>query len=364
MGIFLDRWRALLWIGATYFYFLVYAQFGFLHRLSAELGQAYWNPVLGGMALSGMAAALLTGWRFREATAMRTLAGAWAGCALSALLGLLAESWVSFMAASMATGASLAVLTVALVGVLRITLPRRGSALLCGAGTGLAYLSANLPIVFNASPAWQCGLAALVCLPALLAVRGAKGESPSAADSLQAAGRQRTVLVSTIIVFLVLIWADSAAFTQIQESPFLKHLSWGGSSQLWAIGLSHLLGALAGGLLMEGGKDRLVYLLSFPGLFVGWWMLTHGLGGIGGSLVYAGAVSLYSTALVSFALVLRSDWTPAYRAGWVYAVAGWLGSALGIGMAHDLGAVPAGFWMLAAFVLVLALLAKGKEELI
>jgi len=53
------------------------------------------------------------------------------------------------------------------------------------------------------------------------------------------------------------------------------------------------------------------------------------------SVFYPIGVSLYSVALVAYPSLLAPASSPAERgrkAGWVYAVAGWFGSAMGIGM--------------------------------
>jgi cytochrome c oxidase cbb3-type subunit 2 len=67
-------------------------------------------------------------------------------------------------------------------------------------------------------------------------------------------------------------------------------------------------------------------------------------------------VSLYSTALVAYPSFLSGASSPAQRgrhAGLIYAIAGWIGSALGIGMGQNLGHVPLLF-VAAAGAVVLA----------
>ena len=62
------RWRAIALIVATYFYFLIFAQFGFLHRITETLGADHWDLVLGMMAISGICGALFTAFEFESET--------------------------------------------------------------------------------------------------------------------------------------------------------------------------------------------------------------------------------------------------------------------------------------------------------
>ncbi len=110
----------------------------------------------------------------------------------------------------------------------------------------------------------------------------------------------------------------------------------------------HLLAALAAGRLIDAGFFRSLLLGAFALFAAALGLLAAAPAGIlplAGPL-YAAAVSLYSVALVAF---------PAYgaeapgfaarrwRAGLAFGVAGWLGSALGVGMAQNLHRVPIAF---------------------
>lgn len=363
MGFLKARWRGISWIALTYFYFLIYAQFGFLHRISGSIGQASWEAILGTMAVCGVVGALAAGRWFHPDRGPAWLMAGFAGSGVGSLLAATGDSRISFLLAAALSGFWLAVLTVVLVGVLRAWFPLKGAGLMCGLGTGLAYFLSNIPAVFTASPTVQCIVATAACLAALAMVRGMG--APHTVREVDGMGRRPAwkALAGTLTLFLVLIFADSAAFTQIQESAALKQASWFGDGRLWSIGLIHFLAAVAGGFLMDHGRDRLLYLLAFSGLYAGWSLLTRANGSLPATLVYASGVSLYSCALVAFSLVFKSRYRTVSRAGLVFAVAGWLGSALGIGMVNDLGRVPGVFWLLALVVLVAGLALKGKEVL-
>ena len=79
------------------------------------------------------------------------------------------------------------------------------------------------------------------------------------------------------------------------------------------------------------------------------------------SLFYPVGVSLYSVALVAYPSLLSPATSTAARArqaGWIYAIAGWIGSALGIGMGQNLGHVPPAFVIVAALVVLLPVLLR------
>ena len=88
------------------------------------------------------------------------------------------------------------------------------------------------------------------------------------------------------------------------------------------------------------------------------------------SIFYPIGVSLYSVALVAYPALLGPATSMAERgrqAGWLYAIAGWSGSAMGIGMGQNLGYVPPLFVLGAgAVILVPSLfnfLLQRKREL-
>lgn len=80
------------------------------------------------------------------------------------------------------------------------------------------------------------------------------------------------------------------------------------------------------------------------------------------SVFYPVGVSLYSVALVAYPSLIAPASSAAERgrkAGWIYAVAGWCGSALGIGMGQNMGHVPPVFVGGAACVIVIPMLVKA-----
>src|ERR1035438_1785476 len=75
------------------------------------------------------------------------------------------------------------------------------------------------------------------------------------------------------------------------------------------------------------------------------------------SIFYPIGVSLYSVALVAYPALLSPATSTVERgrqAGWLYAIAGWSGSAMGIGMGQNLGHIPLLFVLAAGAVILLA----------
>jgi cytochrome c oxidase cbb3-type subunit 2 len=126
---------------------------------------------------------------------------------------------------------------------------------------------------------------------------------------------------------------------------------------LWRNAAIHFAVAIAAGLLLRRRFSAVLgaawWVLAIAAVAVnhadtrslaGWW--------------YPAGVSLYSTALVAWPGFFSSDPDPkviARRAAWVYAVAGWFGSANGIGMVQSLHHVPGAFIAAAGLVIAGAL---------
>lgn len=372
------RTSAVAWIAATYVYFLIFAQFGFLHRVRESLGQEYWNMLLGVMGLAGCFGALFTVLRYRNGEGRNWLLFSFIGCSVGACLAAFGMPLFAFVLSAFISGFFLSTLTVSLIAILAEMLPVRGVGLVCGLGTGIAYFVSNIPVVFEASPQMQCLVAALVCWFGVLSVlqmplgvfaycgddatataeaRRSRERRASAVDSKA----QRLTMLAWVLVFTVLVWSDSAAFTRIQETPALKAASWSGDAHLWSLGIVHLLAAILAGYLLDVGRLRMLFLMAFSGLVLGWFGLEQGVVGVVPAWCYAAGVSLYSTALVGFALVRGGAFRPVILVGVVFGVSGWIGSAMGIGMVNDLGRIPLLFWTLAAAFLFSGLRLMGSE---
>lgn len=346
--------RAAAVVAAVYGFFLIFAQFAFVEILRSQgVGLFAEKVLLGAMALAGMA----TGF----GVAMRGVsrAGLRAGLVLCSVAGALAAGLgglVVLLVAAVLTGAGIGAATVSTATLL----PRWGGVRWLGLGTGIGYALCNVPWVFASEPRLQAWVGVVFAALGTLAVPEGDGRrGGSEAQGLRSADMAGRPLggVAAILAFLALVWLDSAAFFIIQHDRELKAGTWG-DSMLWRNAALHLGAALVAGWWL--GRRPVGPLLA-----VAWTILavaalaandpaTRGLAGWG----YPIGVSLYSTALVAWpgflsgAVDMRGR---AWRAAGVFAIAGWFGSANGIGMAQTLHQVPLVFVGLAGLTVFVAL---------
>ena len=362
----MDGWEGVLFLAATYAYFLIFAQFGFLSRLSElGIGQSELKPILAAMALGGIAMSLLVPRTpFWTCPKCRLQTG-FLGCAWAAGLSLLPLGRVTAIGVSLVIGLSLGVLTVTLVSHLPKWIGDRNPLVKIGLGTGLGYFLCNVPALFNARPATIAIVAGLLCLAATV-VANRSPMKPEREALIPLPGQSASLpFILTLAWFTALVWLDSAAFYIIQHSPELKSGTWSGDGNLWRTGALHLSAALAAGLLLTRRRTATTLGLAFAILGAACLLLRDPDQIHLAALLYPVGVSLYSVALVAypaFLMVSAGFDQRARRAGILYAVAGWIGSAMGIGMAQNLHHVPAAFVGVAAILFAAPLLWRLSES--
>lgn len=349
----LQGWRGIALTAGTYVYFLIFAQFGFIKRL-AELGISndHLKIVMAAMAAGGILASLAAPRLSWVKNPKLRLQLSFFGCAIAAALTLLPLELPACIAVSFLIGISLGSLTVALVSNLALWI---GSQPLfkVALGTGLGYFICNIPALFTATPRRIAFTAATLTL-ACIAVANRTIAQKEIETPLYVPTRPISFPV-VLIWFTALVWFDSAAFFIIQNSPALKSGMWVGTAHLWRCGSIHLLAALAGAWLLSRRGLPATLVTAFALLAAACLFLLHPAHAAPASVLYPTGVSLYSVALVAYPSYLLGgpDDLRSRRAGWIYAVAGWIGSAMGIGMAQNLHRVPVGF-IAAATVIFLA----------
>ena len=338
---FRSGWRGAALVAVTYVHFLIFAQFAFLKRLDAlGLASTRLKPIMAAMAVGGILFSLLTPrLKLSPSTALR------AGLALSAaaaFFSLLPLNLAAALALSALTGAGLGILTVTLVTHLRQWAGDRNPLLAIGLGTGIGYFACNIPVFFTAPATTQAAIAGFLCLAAFCLPLAPRAASLSLVSS-RAALPPATAFPRAMVSFTALVWLDSAAFFIIQSSPQLKAGTWQGSLHLWLNAGLHLGAALAAVWLLRRRGSGPVLAAAFVALGGACLLLLDPHRAWAASVLYPCGVSLYSVALVAYPSFLSnsaSSFERARRAGWLYAVAGWTGSALGIGMGQNLGHVP------------------------
>lgn len=346
-------WRGAILVAMVYVYFLIFAQFAFLGRLQAwgVAGDGL-KAAMAAMAAGGILLSLMTPRvRVLAAVGLRLRIGL-AAAAGAAFLALLTLGFAASLAVSFLIGASLGMVTVTLVTHLRSWCGGRETILKGGLGVGLGYLLCNIPIVFHATAERQTLLAALLSTGAALLPL----HVPEPVEDL---GEDRSLAEAhlpfpfVLAAFTALIWLDSAAFYIIQHTAALKADTWTDDARLWMNAGVHFLVAIASALLLRRGRLVIVVCGAFAALAMACALLAHAGLSASAALFYPAGVSLYSVALVAYPSSLAVWGTAEERgrlAGWLYAVAGWGGSALGIGMGQNLGYVPMGFVAAAGLV--------------
>ncbi len=351
----LSGWQGASLVAITYVYFLIFAQFAFLQRLaSLGISGTRLKAVMAAMAIGGILASLLAPRLSVLPSPNSRLRMGLIASGAAAFLALLSLTFPSSIALSFLIGAGLGLLTVTLVTHLRRWTGNRNPLLLVGLGTGAGYFIANIPPFFSASAEMQAATAGSLCFigigitlwPTQTPVSEAEEEPQSAIPFLR-----------VLACITALVWLDSAAFYIIQNNPQLKAGTWQGSIHLWTNGLFHLLAALASAWLLIRKRQSLVLFAAFVALGIACLLLLDPNHIALASIFYPVGVSLYSVALVAYPALLSPAASTAKRgrqAGWLYAIAGWSGSAMGIGMSQNLGSVPPLFVLAAGAVILLA----------
>lgn len=347
-------------IAATYVFFLLFAEFALIHLMETRavsagalrLGLAWLG---GGGVLGSLLAARVKVRALRSEIALGFLA-----CGASAALAATASTSTRLESVAALTGLALGWLTVRIAGNLHRLLALAPLGLGTGLGTGLAYSFCNIPVVFTSSPVAHAWISAAACALGALVAPWLSAVEPAYAPPGRAAEHRSFWLL--LVAFLALVWLDSAAFLLIQERPALRALTWATPVQLWANAGVHLAAALVAGWLLDRGLLRLTLGFAGTALLVASAALAHG-GAPAAQLhlLYPAGVSLYSTALVALPALLRGGpegSRTSARAAWLYVVAGWIGSALGIGMALDQHTIPGAFLVGAGAALAVVLLVR------
>ena len=351
-GSLLSGWQGVGLIVVTYIYFLIFAQFAFLKRLAElDIAAGDLKAVMGAMAGGGILVSLFCYRLEGRWPARRRLQLAFLGCGFGAMLTLVRMNVAGGVAISFLIGASVGLLTVTLVTHLRSWIGEKRPLLKVGLGTGLAYLVCNVPALFTAPPREQAVVSALLCLVGI-GLTAVKTEGSDVSGVRVHTGAVLPFWFA-LACFTALVWLDSAAFFIIQNSPVLKSGTWEGAHRLWLIGGMHLAAALTSAILLRrfGLMTPLVLALICLGSAC---LLLENLNGTPlAAELYPLGVSLYSVALVAYPSFFANAPDARGRAkmsGLLYAIAGWFGSAMGIGMGQNLRRVPVEFIVAAALL--------------
>jgi cbb3-type cytochrome c oxidase subunit II len=336
-----------LMVAGIYGYFLLFSQFAFLEMVTLRLAHPIAiKSVLACMAFGGV----VGGFWVARTRFQRAMDWGMLGCAVTAWISTLAHNGLLMGVVSLMMGLSLGAVTTSLAARTGEWLKGKNRCLWVGVGTGLGYALCNVPQLFQASPQHQAYFAAIMMLVAY----GAYcliGQTNITQLAEEPSGKTPSVkiLLGGVIIFLAMVWLDSAAFFVIQHAPDMKKATWG-EEMLWRNALLHAVSAAAAGYFLDRGWFRAIIWLSLLVLCLAAWWVNTPTNRLAGGMLYPVAVSLYSTALVCWPRLLHGQAQAWKRASWVFAVAGWMGSGLGIGMAENLAHVPLWFLILAVLL--------------
>jgi cytochrome c oxidase cbb3-type subunit 2 len=347
-------WQGASLVAITYVYFLIFAQFAFLKRLSSlGIADAHLKAVMAAMAAGGILLSLLAPRLNLWPSPNLRLRLGLSVSAVAAFFALLPLSFAAAAALAFLIGTGLGLLTVTLVTHLRRWTGNRNPLLAVGAGTGFGYLACNFPPLFTATPDTQALSAGILCLVGI-GISLAPCSAPIEITEIRPLSAAS--FLPALASLTALVWLDSAAFFIIQNTPSLKTGTWQGALHLWANGLLHVAAALAGVWFLRRRGLAPVLAAAFLALGSACLLLLDPGRALLASVFYPVGVSLYSVVLVAYPSLIAPARSAAERgrmAGWLYALAGWSGSALGIGMGQHLGYVPTAFVTAAGIVVLL-----------
>lgn len=332
-------------VAALYVHFLIFGEFAFLEVVRVAVPAGALPKVLSALGAGGIVGSVLCAVLLRARIGRWVTLAGFAGCAVSALWAMHLDSVLSAVLAAGLSGLTLGVTTVSLAMCLRPTVHLSRLGLTCGAGTGIAYGICNLPVVFSAPPRIQIALAFFASVAGLIAAVGLASNTHHHSDATDYKPRAIAVW---ILVFLTLVWLDSAAFYVIQHTEYLKSNTWEGSLALVGNAFVHLLAAVLAGVALDRRRFGPTAITAAVCLVVACLIIAGSARHAAlARVLYMTGVSLYSTALVYFPARSGRRWV----AAGLYAISGWIGSAIGIGIAENLHRIPA--WTVAVAALLL-----------
>jgi cbb3-type cytochrome c oxidase subunit II len=357
----------------TYFYFLLFAQFAFLEILKQAIGISMVRSVMVFMGGAGFVTSLFLPRFLSPANNEKFLNSGLLICSLAAILSLFVKSILGFEIVAVLIGLGLAFSTVSLASDLKKYIGYQKLGFACGIGTGFAYFLCNLPLVFTATANIQCLLSAGFCLVGIFMLKIVKKRNTF--DTEFRNKSSVNINYSTkylrfaiyVLIFFALVWFDCGAFYVIQQAGELKSITWKTDFSLLLNSAVHLLFAVGAGIALDFGLIEIVLVLAHLFLSLGVVFLNQELQvtQLSGPF-YCIGVSFYSTALVTFPTFFEKTASIKYGlvAALLYGISGWIGSAMGIGMAQDLNRVPITFIIISGMIVVsLVFYLKSKKLL-
>lgn len=334
-------------IACTFFYFLIFAQFAYLHLLSSfNASTVFLNISLLCMCAGGITGCLIVALKHQEHHSIKWLVGGFVSCAIWAQLVWLQSDTVMFPLLGFGIGVSLGILTVSIASTLHFWLPQKKIGIWVGGGVGGAYFLCNVPVIFQSSAHMHCLYAVGMCVIGLFLCKGLtlrvinlpKMQENQKNNNLF---RSKKIWLSSLFL-TILVWFDSAAFLLIQQNFQQDTIINNPETILWGNALLHLFAAIIAGWLLDKHLIVPLLIISLLGLLLGMWGIQNH-NHYGWKMIYIVSVSIYSTVLVAFVALLqetRKFFPIKIKVALLFAIGGWLGSTIGIIMAYNLQKIP------------------------
>lgn len=357
---------AVLLVATLYVYFLIFAQFSFLENLKTQLPSlSSITIVMGSMGISGVIASLFAIQLIQKTSPKFIVCSGLLICAIASMSSLLIKSTTLACLIAVLIASGIGLVSVGVICLLPQLVKLKQAGKIIGLGTGLAYLCCNLPLIFQATANQQAVFSATICLVLFTILKpfSLKYLINNNQDHFQKFSLREIGFIGTLIIFAMLVWLDSAAFYVIQQNAELKTTTWHSLERLWLNGGVHIIMAIIAGELIDRQQAKYVPISAFILLALAVIFLSQPELNFLASPFYCAGVSFYSTALIAYPVIGNNpkNLTIAYRAGVLYAFAGWVASALGIGMAQDLNYIPSLFLIISG--LLISILNLPKKSL-
>jgi hypothetical protein len=299
-------------------------------------------------AAGGGLGAVLGAWRFRLIRFQPSLGIACRACGAAAALALMSLSWSIALLAALATGIALGWASVILLSGLRGCVGTGGLGRAIGAGVGLGFALAHLPMLDAAHPRTQTIVVALAILAVSVLTPFLTPQEPSLSLRPE---YQRPGLIRWSVVLLTLT-VLAAAYPLSMPQATAPH------SGSWPMVFLPGLAAGIGGWWIDRGRRGALTLVGAAALVLltlAWWSMTGPL--LGESLAALGA-GLGALAL----LYLPARGARPWQAALILIGGGWLGATAGTLLQQASAVLPTAVVVTLALLSLSALVTQWRED--
>ncbi len=372
------------WVLAVNFaYYVTLVPFGLLHYMRDSVGmtEAAMRIPLAALTLSGIAAAIISGFVFDRITKTRVrfvvIAVLCAAMAFIAKFSFALTSHFTILFAVL--GFLLGAQIVLILGVFSVNVPWRLKGIFAGFAAGLAYLLANMAVAFSGDPirlgGIDMGLAASGAA-AIFLFSGVLKKPYEEKPGVE--GGSLIKALAALLPLALLIAADSFTFQPVGRSDYGPNPIFSGSSDWVSNGMYHfLLSVICGLYYFRWGKNKVVAVASAALLAAAvalYFNQDRNLVKIVHPL-YSASVGCYTVALFAVFHEIIPNKRPMLGIALGMALVGWIANPVGVGLSQWVSsayglrvfhiaaiAVAAPVFIIALISMILEMKAAGKQD--